>query len=145
MKKFYTLVLTAFLALCLGACSGNTNPAPAAGSEAGSGSAVEGSAAEGSGSAEGPFAGMVLVRINTDGMGRIAYEAGDDVLEFDDEFPTQSAFTHLEPGAQITIHAKADPDWKFVKWTKDGADFSTEESITVTADADVEYRAVFEA
>ena len=42
------------------------------------------------------------------------------------------------------IKAKADEGWKFVKWTKDGTDFSEEPEITVEVSEDVEYIAVFE-
>lgn len=42
------------------------------------------------------------------------------------------------------IKAKPDDGWKFVKWTKDGEDFSKELEITVEVSEDVEYIAVFE-
>ena len=47
-------------------------------------------------------------------------------------------------GSFILISAKADSGVKFVKWTKDGKDFSTEAEIKVPADEDSEYVAVFE-
>ena len=39
---------------------------------------------------------------------------------------------------------KPDEGWEFVKWTKDGEDFSTDEEITVEVSEYVEYIAVFE-
>ena len=38
----------------------------------------------------------------------------------------------------------ADDGWKFVKWTKNGEDFSEEPEITVEVAEGVEYMAVFE-
>ena len=43
------------------------------------------------------------------------------------------------------IKAKPDEGWKFVKWTKDGEDFSEESEITVEVTENVDYIAVFEA
>ena len=65
-------------------------------------------------------------------------------MEFNDEAPTQSATENVANPAKYVIKAKPDEGWKFVKWTKDGKDFSTDAEITVEVSADVEYIAVFE-
>ena len=84
------------------------------------------------------------LQINTDGLGEIAYCHEGETPEFDDEFPTQSAVENVTEPTTFIITAKPDEDYVFVKWTKDGEDFSTEDTITVEVAEDVEYRAVFE-
>lgn len=87
----------------------------------------------------------VFVTINTEGMGQITYAPEGETLEFDDEYPAQSAQLNLEGPATYVFGAKADDGWKFVKWTKDGADFSTDEQITVDlTEGEAEFIAVFE-
>ncbi len=87
---------------------------------------------------------VATLRINTDGMGTIAYGLEGEAVEFDEEFPNQSTMVNLTEPQTYIIKARADEGWKFVKWTKDGADFSEEPEITVEVTEDVEYRAVFE-
>ena len=86
----------------------------------------------------------MTMQINTDGLGQIAYAPEGETPEFDDDFPSQSAVQNLEEAASFTLAAKPEDGWKFVKWTKNGEDFSTEEQITVEVTEDVEYIAVFE-
>lgn len=85
-----------------------------------------------------------VMKINTEGLGSFAYALEGEELEFDDEFPTQSAVENLSEARTYVIKAKPDEGWKFVKWTKDGEDFSTDEEITVDVAEDVEYIAVFD-
>ena len=90
----------------------------------------------------------VLIKINTDGYGGvIAFTDDGSQPVFDDEFPSQSAFTNVPVGTTIVISAKNDQniaeDISFVKWQKNGEDFSNDATITVTADADAEYIALF--
>lgn len=82
--------------------------------------------------------------INTEGLGFIAYGPEDETVEFEEEYPDQSAAVNVAEPTNYVIKAKADEGWKFVKWTKDGEDFSEEPEITVEVTGDVEYRAVFE-
>ena len=86
----------------------------------------------------------MTMQINTDGLGQIAYAPEGETPEFNDDFPSQSAVQNLEEAASFTLAAKPEDGWKFVKWTKNGEDFSTEEQITVEVTEDVEYIAVFE-
>lgn len=87
----------------------------------------------------------VFVNVNTEGLGRIAYAPEGEEPEFDEEFPAQSAQLNLEGPETYVFAAKADEGWKFVKWTKDGEDYSTDEQITVElTEGHVEYIAVFE-
>lgn len=85
-----------------------------------------------------------LLKINTEGLGSFAYGKEGEEVEFDEEFPTQSATENVAEPTKFVIKAKPDDGWKFVKWTKDGEDFSTEPEITVEVSEDVEYIAVFE-
>ena len=84
------------------------------------------------------------VRINTEGNGIFAYAEEGEELVFDEEYPSQTAQLNLAEAATYTIKAKANDGSKFVKWTKNGEDFSTDEQITVEFTEDVEYIAVFE-
>ena len=126
MKKVLYLLLTLVLVMGLAACGSSKEE-------------------EASGSMEGDTPEVIAVlKINTEGMGQIAYGLEGEDIEFNDEFPEQSAMVNLtEPGTYV-IKAKADDGWKFVKWTKDGEDFSEEADITVEAAEDAEYIAVFE-
>ena len=89
---------------------------------------------------------LATLQINIDGLGEIAYAPEGEEPEFDEEFPTQSAVVNIVEGqpTTYTIAQKAADDYEFVKWTKNGEDFSTDETITVEVTEDVEYRAVFE-
>ena len=87
----------------------------------------------------------ITMQINTEGLGEIAYAPEGEELAFETEFPVQSAVQNLEGPATYVLAAKPEDGWKFVKWTKDGEDFSTEEQITVDVAESVEYIAVFES
>ena len=87
---------------------------------------------------------IATLKINTDGIGTIAYGPEGEDIEFDEEFPEQSILVNLTEPQTYVIKANPGDGWKFVKWTKDGEDFSEEQEITVDVSEDVEYRAVFE-
>ena len=59
---------------------------------------------------------VATIQINTEGLGEISY----------------------------TIAARPSEGYKFVKWTKNGEDFSTEDKVTFEVTEDAEYIAVFE-
>lgn len=129
MKKLICLLLTAILMMGFTACSGSQS----------ADSADTGTAAE------EEYEVIATLMINTDGMGAVAYGLEGEEVEFDEDFPKQNAMVNLtEPGTYV-IKAKPDDGWKFVKWTKDGEDFSEEQDITVEVSENVEYVAVFEA
>ena len=138
MKKLFCLLLAAILVFGFTACGGSQNA-----DSADAGDAAE-EVAEEAASEESPEVAATLM-INTEGMGAIAYGLEGEEIEFDEDFPKQSAIVNLtEPGTYV-IKAKPDDGWKFVKWTKDGEDFSEETDITVEVTEDVEYIAVFNA
>ena len=86
----------------------------------------------------------VVVNINTEGWGNIAYAEGDRAPEIDTEYPMQSGYLGLEAPATYTILAWPRAGNRFVRWTKNGEDFSTEPQVTLLLDESAEYVAVFE-
>ena len=137
MKKLFCLLLAAILVFGFTACGGSQNA-----DSADAGDAAE-EVAEEAASEESPEVAATLM-INTEGMGAIAYGLEGEEIEFDEDFPKQSAIVNLtEPGTYV-IKAKPDDGWKFVKWTKNGEDYSEEPEITVEVAEGVEYMAVFE-
>lgn len=88
----------------------------------------------------------IFVSINTEGPGgMIGYNEGEETPEIDPEWPYQSAQINLAEPATYTLAAAPEAGSMFVKWTKNGVDFSTEPVITVLLDESADYVAVFEA
>ena len=87
----------------------------------------------------------IFVSVNTEGWGgMIEYAEGEEAPEIDPEWPYQSAQINLAEPETYTFAAAAEAGYVFIKWTKDGADFSTEPVVTVLLDESAEYVAVFE-
>ncbi len=86
----------------------------------------------------------IVVTINTEGSGNIDWTEGEQAPEIDPDYPYQSAYIGLAEPATHTFVAWPQAGNVFVKWTKDGADFSTDPQITVLLDESAEYVAVFE-
>ena len=86
---------------------------------------------------------LVTIQVNTEGMGIIAVDSEGKEPEIDTENMLTQIVTHVAEGASLGMNAEGREGWKFAKWTKDGEDFSKDALITVTADADAEYVAVF--
>ncbi len=90
---------------------------------------------------------LYTLQINIDGIGEIAYAPEGEEPVFDDEFPAQSSVKNIvegDPTSYVLAARVTDEDYEFVKWTKNGEDYSTDDKITVEVTEDVEYRAVFE-
>lgn len=85
-----------------------------------------------------------LVRIDTEGMGQVARAEEGLTFAFDDEYPKQSISDHLADGTRLVIGAKAYDGWRFVKWTLNGEDYSTDEQFTFTVTEDAAFVAVFD-
>ncbi|MBQ4045289.1 MAG: hypothetical protein II627_02475 [Lachnospiraceae bacterium] len=83
------------------------------------------------------------VSINVERDGQIAYAEGETIPEFDDEYPSQSAYIGLEKAEVYTFAAKPDHGFKFIKWTNFGEDYSTEPIITVEVTDNMDLVAVF--
>ncbi|MBR5094039.1 MAG: hypothetical protein IK095_02995 [Oscillospiraceae bacterium] len=86
----------------------------------------------------------VVVSINTEGWGYIDYAEGEQSPEIDPEYPSQSAYLGLEGPETYTFLAWPQAGNMFVKWTKNGEDFSTEAQVTLLLGESAEYVAVFE-
>ena len=86
----------------------------------------------------------IVVNVNTEGLGYIAYAEGEETPEIDPEFPAQSAYIGLAEPAVHSFTARPMAGNLFVKWTKNGEDYTTEPQFTATLDESAEYVAVFE-
>ena len=87
----------------------------------------------------------IFVTINTEGWGgMIEYAEGEEAPVIDPEWPYQSAQINLAEAATYTFAAAAEAGNRFVKWTKNGEDFSAEPIITVLLDESADFVAVFE-
>ena len=86
---------------------------------------------------------IASVTINTEGFGRIAYAMEGEELVLDGD-PYQSAVINIAEPAVYRIGAKAEDGWAFVKWMKNGEDFSTEPIFTITIEESADFIAVFE-
>ncbi len=130
MNIAFALLLSA--SVLAAGCSGNkaaAQPTPTPDETAGSGE----TAAE-----------TVLIQVNTYGLGNIAVTDDGTEPEFG-EYPYQSSVMNVAAGTEIKMAANADAEegYVFVKWTKNGEFYSTDEKLSVKADADAEYIAVF--
>ena len=86
----------------------------------------------------------IVVNVSTEGLGYIAYAEGEEAPEIDPEYPAQYAYIGLAEPAVHTFIAWPHTGYLFVKWTKNGADFSAEPQFTALLDESAEYVAVFE-
>ena len=86
----------------------------------------------------------IIVTINTKGMGNISYGEGEEKPEIDTEYPYQSAQINLAEPVTYTFFAWPQAGNVFVKWTKNGEDYSTDAQITVLLDESADYVAVYE-
>ena len=87
----------------------------------------------------------IFVSVNTEGLGNIDYAEGEAVPEVDPDYPYQSAQINLAEPATYTLLAWTTEGYHFVKWTRNGEEFSTEAQITLLLDESADFVAVFEA
>ena len=86
----------------------------------------------------------IVVTINTEGWGNIDWTEGEQAPEIDPEYPYQSAYIGLAEPKVHTFVAWPQAGNVFVKWTKNGEDYSTEPQITLLLDESADFMAVFE-
>ena len=87
----------------------------------------------------------ISVTINIEGWGgMIGYAEGETAPELDPEQPYQSALINLAESAVYTFAAAPETGHRFVKWTKDGEDYSEQPVITVELTESADFVAVFE-
>ena len=90
---------------------------------------------------------LFKVTLDTEGMGGVAYAAGTEDPQYDVNEPYQWAQFGIfdENSATYTFEAyEHTEEYHFVKWKKNGEDFTTERRFTATIDADTTFTAVFE-
>ena len=85
----------------------------------------------------------IFVTVNTEGWGNIAYAEGEDAPEIDPEYPFQSAQINLADPAVHTFTAWPNEGWHFVKWMKDGEDYSDQATITLELSETMDLLALF--
>ena len=131
MKKLLACLLAGVMTVSLASCSGQSSSGSSKGSAAQSSSEIT-------------FKDPVRIRVNLgDGVGELAIAEKGGTTEFSGDYPVQSIATTVEKGTVVELETKAGEGYQFLKWTKDGKDFSTDKHITVTVSEDVEYRAHF--
>ncbi|MBR5341759.1 MAG: hypothetical protein IK151_07525 [Erysipelotrichaceae bacterium] len=87
---------------------------------------------------------LCLVKVETDGIGLVAAAKEGETLAFDESLTSSSAYMNVPEGTVLTIGARDSVDeYKFVKWTKNGEEFSTDYEVTVTIDGPTDFIAVF--
>ena len=86
-----------------------------------------------------------LVFVNVEGLGEIAVaQEGEGDPVFEEEYPVQSYGSGVPEGAKMTITCRpSEEGWQFVKWKRNGENYSTDQTITVTVDEQAEFVAVF--
>ena len=89
--------------------------------------------------------GSVLITVNTEGNGQVAFSDHDSVPEFDDEKPKQSLYVNADVGTTIRIGAKASEGWKFVYWKNTDTDefFSMSPVVPLDVTESLDLTAVF--
>ena len=87
----------------------------------------------------------MVVRLNTEGMGQVAYYASlVNQKDFDDEHPSSFLQTTLPKKTKVTIDAKASEGWQFVEWKYGKKKYSNESKVEITVTKDIELTAIFE-
>ena len=129
MKKILACLFAMLFVASLAGCGGSASEAP---------KETEVSTTE-----ESTLPKEFTLYINTEGSGSIAYAEEGGTPAFNDKYPSLSAEIYLTKPSTYVLAAKPIEGYKFVKWTKDGEDFSKKAEITISADKEVHYVAVF--
>jgi len=87
---------------------------------------------------------MYTVNANIEGKGQIAYTEDGGVLSFSDENPITTLKLTIAEDTKLVFDANPDEGYKFVRWTVDGEEYSTELQMNVTIKANTEVVAIFE-
>ena len=82
--------------------------------------------------------------IKTNGIGQVAYSNDGGDVVFDEENPTTAITLNISGENEYTISAKGREGYHFVKWTKDGEDYSFDNEIDVTVNQTTVFTAYFE-
>ena len=87
----------------------------------------------------------ISVDIHAEGPGEFAVAPEGEAPEFDPDFPHTDFTLQLGQTETYVFAAKAEDGAAFVKWQKDGEDFSEDAEIHVELSENVQYVAIFEA
>ena len=87
---------------------------------------------------------LAELALSDGGVGYFEYAEGTEAPEINTEYPSQSAQINLAEPAEHTFIAWPQAGNVFVKWTKNGEDFSMDPQITVLLDESADFVAVFE-
>ena len=91
------------------------------------------------------YADNALVKVTAKGDGNIVLVNDYEELKFDEKNPMDSVIETAQIGFKYKIGAKANDGSKFVKWTLNNKDFSTEEIVTIEVNEDMDLVAIFES
>lgn len=119
MKKVIAVVMIMALVIAFAACGGNDG-----GTES-SGEAVS------------------TVNVSVEGVGYFAYNAGEEISA-EAEYNWTNVVINVNEPENYSFDAQPEEGYKFVKWTKNGEDFSEDALITVEVTENIELVAVFE-
>ena len=86
----------------------------------------------------------IVITFNVEGQGNINSAQGENAPALERDYAYQSAQINLSTPETYTCVAWPNAGDRFVKWMKDGADFSTEPQITVFLEENASFTAVFE-
>ncbi len=84
------------------------------------------------------------ISINTEGYGFFNALTDGDTFETSEDFTSTSVILSLYEPAEYTLTAKGGEGWEFVRWTRNGEDFSEEPEISVEFEESADFLAVFE-
>ena len=96
------------------------------------------------GQKEDPLEGKPLVKIRTEGPGEIAFTEDGSEPVFDEEYPFSTGFFYVMDDGVYRIATRATEGGKFVKWTNNGEDYSSDEELTIETDEDMDLVAVYD-
>ncbi|MBR5691177.1 MAG: hypothetical protein IKX46_04410, partial [Verrucomicrobia bacterium] len=86
----------------------------------------------------------ISVTVNTEGMGSYLLADGESTEWADDGFPFSSSVFNLNEPEIHTFFAQPWEGCSFIKWTKDGMDYSYDPQITVEMNESADFVAVFD-
>ena len=86
---------------------------------------------------------VISVTVDVEGLGHYNYAQGEEA-EFDDYPYTWTQLNLVEPGTYVFAAIPEEYEWVFVKWTKDGEDYSTDPVIRLDLTESASFTAVYD-